>query len=126
MALFYNYSTEDFTCSWDGTPYTFKAGEIYNKTIEDTFGRVLVLEPGITETFAINLAMREMRKAGLDERLCQREIGVFEDYITRAVSMPEIEVVEEEDEEEPVVKPAPKKRGRKKKVVEEAVNEEII
>lgn len=29
--MFYNFTTEDFHITWDGKPYTFKAGEVYEK-----------------------------------------------------------------------------------------------
>lgn len=50
---FHNFSNEDFTWKWDGTTYTFKAGQ------------TIFLEDFKAEHFAKHLVDREMNRAGI-------------------------------------------------------------
>lgn len=96
MKLFHNWSTEDFKITWDGKPFTIKAGEVVRETIKDANGQILILEPSILETWAVHLADREMDKDGIDPRRRMREDELYEGYISRALTDKQQQKVETE------------------------------
>lgn len=55
--MFYNYTKEDIEMKWDGKPYTFKAGQVYDKTIisDDGVSNVF-LSDAVCSVFAHHLA----------------------------------------------------------------------
>ena len=57
MALFYNYSSKDFTHTWGGKPYLFKAGEVYEGVIVSSQGGApLELNEVLARFFSKHLA----------------------------------------------------------------------
>lgn len=55
--MFYNFSTEDFVCTWGGFPYTFKAGRVYDGTvISDNGSSSVTLNEVVSKIFAKHLA----------------------------------------------------------------------
>lgn len=65
--IFYNYSNEKFTWTWDGRPYSFEPGVIVRDflTSPDGTGQV-VMTRGMAEMFAIHLADKVMNNLGID------------------------------------------------------------
>lgn len=65
--MFYNYTTEDFQITWNGHPYTFKAGQVYDKlAIADDGIKNVELTPGVCETFAHHLATKVLNAPELN------------------------------------------------------------
>lgn len=76
--IFINWTTEDFTHTWAGTEYTFKAGD---KTI---------LEEALAIHFAKHLADRELNNAGLSTGTYDPDRGIEKgspkgDYMLKAL-----------------------------------------
>ena len=62
---FYNFTDEDFTCKWDGVPYTIKAGE------------TIMFEDWKAETFAKHLIDRELNKKDIRTNNQQRRDELY-------------------------------------------------
>jgi hypothetical protein len=57
MALFYNYSTEKFTHTWGGVPFSFEPGKVYSGVIVSDDGQSsLTINDVLARFFAKHLA----------------------------------------------------------------------
>lgn len=135
--MFYNYSNVDFTYTWGGRPYTFKAGEVYYDTINTPDGQhPLVLNDVLSSFFAKHLAefvlnsSKEVAASPLKYNMTNMEL-----LTARGINPPDVKtlmpsfvdelpIVKSEEkapeptkEVEEVEKPIAKKLGRPKKVV---------
>lgn len=81
---FFNWTDEDFTYSWAGINYTFRAGEVVEDVAHGAGGSRLLLEPGHINHFAKHLADREMNKQNINPG----RLDVKEDFMRRAIDAP--------------------------------------
>jgi hypothetical protein len=138
MALFYNYSTERFTHTWGGIPYSFKPGEVYTGILHSVDGEhAITLNDVLANFFAKHLAvdvLNSNREVGKDA--LKYNMSSIDMLIERGITAPEIDkpmpafseelpIIQKEPEEpkaeEEVEPEEPKKKpGRPAKVKEEA------
>ena len=129
MVLFYNYSTADFTHTWGGVPYTFKAGEVYQGVIIAADGvNSMFLNDVLAHFFAKHLAEfvlntselntnfvtnAEGYSVGTEGHPMKYNITSIETLTTRGITAPDIEVAMPKFVDElPVIKKAAKKASK--------------
>ena len=110
--IFYNWTNEEFTHTWNKEPYTFPPGQ------------QMMLEEGIADTFAKHLAVREMNKAnihpGASDKLAEFKAKALLNAPIPTMSPERLaqEMLNPEPMKEAVSEVPKKKSGRPKKEVE--------
>lgn len=67
MALFYNYTNEDFQITWDKHPYTFKSGQVYERLAIANDGiKNVELTDTVCRVLAHHLAHKVLNAPSLD------------------------------------------------------------
>lgn len=107
--MFYNFTNEDFKITWDKQPYTFRAGQVYERlAIADDGIRNVELTDTVCRTFAHHLAHKILNTPTLDanfrtndkgeevgtmrDQMRVHNIGNVEMLIQRALTAPEVDV----------------------------------
>ncbi len=76
MALFYNYTKEDFKTTWDKHAYTFKAGQVYVRlAIADDGVKNVELTDTVCRVFSHHLAHKVLNTPSLDINFVINEKG---------------------------------------------------
>lgn len=93
MTIFYNYSSEPFTCTWDKIAYTFEPQKVYSGVlIANNKENSITLTESIAKVFAHHLAAFVMNSSKEWSKDAQKyTYGSMELLEQRALALPEEE-----------------------------------
>lgn len=84
--VFYNGTVEDFHVTWGKVPYTFKAGQVYEKiAISDNGMESVQLTDAVCSVFAHHLAMKVLNTPSLDANSRRNKEGEYVGNFDRQV-----------------------------------------